>query len=83
MLTAALSLASPLRLAATDRRAPLAARRRDRPPRIAPLQSVRLSGHGRIDVVTEREGMRALVLNGALSVHAGIFASVSTGSHNM
>ena len=36
----------------------------------------------RIDVVTEREGMRALVLNGAPSVHAGIFASVSTGSHN-
>jgi hypothetical protein len=40
MLTAALSLASHLRLVATDRRAPLAARRRDQPPRIAPLQSV-------------------------------------------
>ena len=46
MLTAALSLASPLRLDATDRRAPLAARRRDRLPRIAPLQSAPLSGHG-------------------------------------
>jgi hypothetical protein len=46
MLTAALSLASPLRLDATDRRAPLAARRRDQPPRIAPLRSALLSGRG-------------------------------------
>jgi hypothetical protein len=44
MLMAALSLVSPLRLVATYRRAPLAARRRDRPPRIAPLQSAPLSG---------------------------------------
>ena len=52
MLTAALSLASPLRLDATDRRAPLAARRRDQPPRTAPLQSALLSGHGQLILMT-------------------------------
>jgi hypothetical protein len=33
--------------------------------------------------VTEREGMRALLLNGAFAVHAGIFSWVSTGSRSM
>jgi hypothetical protein len=35
---------APLHSAAKDRRAPLVARRRDRPPRIAPLQSAPFSG---------------------------------------
>jgi hypothetical protein len=43
MLTGA-SRSVPPRLVAKDRRAPLAARRRDRLPRIAPLQSAPLSG---------------------------------------
>jgi hypothetical protein len=58
MLTAALPLA-PLHSAATDRRVLLAAPRRDRRRRIAPLQSALLSGHGRsCGSASVREGNR-------------------------